>query len=665
MSDLSHLQEPISIGPIELRNRLMMTVHGPRLPQRRYVRYLEERVRGGVALVGLSAAVGLYDLPLGPGRYHASYAGDIDVVPPHPLSAEGIAHFDRFITVLREQADAIHRHGGKCVGQVYHPGANQNANVATDTFQPAIAPSAVPDEYRRNVPHVLTTGEIADVVETYAQAGRRIAEAGIDAIEIHGAHGYLVNQFMSPYTNKRTDEYGGSLDNRMRFVAEIIAATRHHVGDYPIGIRINGSDRVEGGLTNDDMQEIARRLAALGMIYVNISGGTYGGMRHGLKLPYVSPSYMPEGHNVDDAAGIKAAVDIPVIVAGRLVDMEMAERIVAEGKADIVGMTRAFMADPAIINKSFAGGSERERVIPCIGCNECHYGRMVTCAVNAATGREEELKLEPATTARRVVIVGGGVGGMECARVAALRGHNVILCERGDELGGVISVLGRDEPRSDFKRYLQWLRQELQQLPVDIRLDTDASVDLLRSLAPDVVVLATGATDHRPDVPGVDSANVFTATELFAGRAALGQHVVVVGGLDDHLPVLTTADLASRGGATVTLLTETLHAGQDVEVASLLLLTKRLLEQGVVTQPLTALAAIDGSTVRTRNTVTNAPGQVDGVDTVIVVAERRPADGLAAGLRAAGHEVHLIGDALAPRRMMHANLEGVRLAQLL
>src|SRR3954469_24678431 len=218
MSTFDHLRQPIEMGPFELRNRVMMTVHGPRLPQRRYLRYLEERVRGGVALVGLSAAVGLYDLPLGPGRFHPPYAGDIDVVPPHPLSPEGIAHFDRFIAALREQAQVIHRHGGRCVGQVYHPGANQNANVATDTFQPAMAPSAVPDEFRRNVPHVLSKAEIADVVETYAQSGRRIAESGIDAIEIHGAHGYLVNQFLSPYTNKRTDEYGGSLDNRMRFV---------------------------------------------------------------------------------------------------------------------------------------------------------------------------------------------------------------------------------------------------------------------------------------------------------------------------------------------------------------------------------------------------------------------------------------------------------------
>src|SRR3954454_5677737 len=488
MSDLSHLQDPISIGPIELRNRVMMTVHGPRLSQHRYLRYLEERVRGGVALVGLSAAVGLYDLPLGPGRYHAAYAGDIDVVPPHPLSPEGIAHFDRFTNVLREQAEVIHRHGGRCVGQVYHPGANQNANVATDTFQPARPPTPSPDESPRNVPHVLSKAEIADVVETYAQSGRRIAESGIDAIEIHGAHGYLVNQFLSPYTNKRTDEYGGTLDNRMRFVTEIIAATRRHVGDFPIGIRINGSDRVDGGLTNADMQEIARRLVALGMIYINVSGGTYGGLRQGLKLPYVSPSYVPEGHNVDDAGGIRAAVDVPVIVAGRVIDMEMAERIVAEGKADVVGMTRGFIDDPTIVNKSFAG--EHDRIVPCIGCNECHYGRIVTCAVTAATGREEELELEPATEARAVLVVGGGPAGMECARMAATRGHRVTLCERGDELGGMIAVLGRDEAgRGDFNRYLRWLEWELGRLSIDIRLDTVVTADLVTALGADVVVL--------------------------------------------------------------------------------------------------------------------------------------------------------------------------------
>src|SRR3954467_5560707 len=310
MSTFDHLRQPIEIGPFELRNRLMMTVHGPRLSQRRYLRYLEERVRGGVALVGLSAAVGLYDFPIGPGRFEPGYAGDIDVVPPHPVAKAGREYYDRFIEVLRAQGEVIHEHGGRCVGQIYHPGANQNANVSTETYQPAIAPSAIADEFRRNVPHVMTRTEIADVTEVYAQSGRRIAEAGIDAIEIHGAHGYLVNQFLSPYTNTRTDEYGGSLDNRMRFVTEIIAATRRHVGGFPIGIRINGSDRVEGGLTNEDMQEIARRLVALGVSYFNVGGGAYGGLRKGLKLPYVSPSYVPEGHNVDDAAGIRAAVDV-------------------------------------------------------------------------------------------------------------------------------------------------------------------------------------------------------------------------------------------------------------------------------------------------------------------------------------------------------------------
>jgi 2,4-dienoyl-CoA reductase-like NADH-dependent reductase (Old Yellow Enzyme family)/thioredoxin reductase len=663
VSDFAHLRQPTAIGPIELRNRMMMTVHGPRLSQRRYLRYLEERVRGGVALVGLSAAVGLYDLPFGPGRFHAGYAGDVDVVPPHPLSPEGISHYDRFIDVLREQAEVIHRHGGRCVGQVYHPGANQNANVATDTFQPAVAPSPVPDEFRRNVPHVLTTAEIADVVETYAQSGRRIAEAGIDAIEIHGAHGYLVNQFLSPYTNTRTDEYGGSLDNRMRFVTEIIAALRRHVGDHPIGIRINGSDRVEGGLTNDDMQEIAQRLVALGMIYINVSGGTYGGIRKGLKLPYVSPSYVPEGHNVDDAAGIKKAVDVPVIVAGRLIDMEMAEQIVADGRADIVGMTRALIADPHLVNKSFGG--ERDRVIPCIGCNECHYGRTVTCAVNAASGREEELELQPTVTPRRVLVIGGGPAGMECARVAALRGHTVMLCERADHLGGMIADLGRDDARGEFNRYLQYLQDELERLPIEVTLNQEVTADAVAAATPDVVVLATGAADHRPAIPGIDSDHVFTAAELFAGTARVGAHTVVAGGLDDHLPTLTTADLAARQCGRVTLLTETMHAGQDVEPASLFVLTKRLLDQGVTILPTTGLQSVDGSTVHTRNTLTNGSDVVTGVDTVIVVAERRPRDDLAAAVRAAGHEVHLIGDCLAPRRMMHANLEGVRLAQLL
>lgn len=661
MDHFPHLFQPIQLGPVQVRNRVMMTTHGPRLPLGRYLRYLEERARGGIGLIGISAGLGVYNEPTGPGRFLPAYAPDLDAVLPDPTTPEGIAYYDdTVIPALRKQAEAVHRHGAACVGQVLHLGAAKHQ----DNYRPAVAPSAVVDEYDRHVPHELDEEEIAHLVAAFGHAARRVKEAGMDGVEVHGAHGYLFQQFLSPLTNLRTDGYGGSLERRLRFLIEVLDAIRVRVGPrFLVGLRINGDEFAEGGLTNQDIVEVARRVEGrLG--YLNISGGNYTGLKRGLALAYVAPWYVPPGPNVPMAAAVKKAVRIPVIVAGKITDPAQAERILAEGAADMVGMTRAFIADPHFVQKALEGKADDIR--RCVGANECHFpGRQAVCMVNAAAGREEELDFAPASVPRRVLVIGGGPAGLEAARVAALRGHRVTLWERSDTLGGQLRVIARDPNRANLLDFLHWLERQDRGLGVEVRLQMEAAVDSVAAEGADVVLVATGSATYVPPVPVTGPTTVVTDLAVLQGRVPPGRRVLVVGGLEDHLAPPTVAELLAGQGKQVEVITELLTVGEGVEPATLYLLTKRLLEKGVVLTPLTALKAIEHGAVVVENTLTRRERRIPDVDAVVLACGRRANDALARALKGRLRELHLVGDCRAPRRIVHAVLEAARLASVL
>jgi len=328
----------------------------------------------------------------------------------------------------------------------------------------------------------------------------------------------------------------------------------------------------------------------------------------------------------------------------------------------MVGMVRALIADPRAIAKSFSG--RNGSVIPCIGGNECHYGRAVACASNPSAGREAEMEIVATPTPKRILVVGAGPAGLECAASAAERGHRVVLVDRRTEMGGMLISLAETAQQADYGKYLEYIRRRIKRSDIELRLGLEADLPMIENFGPDAVVLATGARyrDQLPtDIPG----SVLDAAQVLEDSSQVGSRVVVAGGLDDHLPPLLLADFLARIGRRVTLLTENIAPGSALESASLVILIKRLLEAGVNIQPTTAAVRFSSGVLATRNSLTNTPGSIDEVDSVVVVAGRVPNDGLAPTLKELGLEVHVIGDALSPRRMLHATLDGARLGRSL
>ena len=655
------LFEPLTIGSLTLRNRIVNTMHGSGLGEARDLRYLQERARGGASLLGVHASGGVYGYTIGPGPRTASV--DWDAKGISPLTAEGIAHYDdAVIPALRMRADVIHGEGAKCFAQVYHLGAARHGAHAG----PVLAPSSVQDPYEALVPHALTEEEIEELIVCFAHAIRRTREAGLDAAEIHGAHGYLVNEFLSPYFNRRTDAWGGTRDNRARFVVRMIEAARAMVGaDFPIGIRIGvDGDGDRRGITIDELAAISGLLAPH-VAYISVSGGNYAGFGDGLETAYVSPWYKDPAFNVAAAAAVKRVVDVPVIVTGRILDPSIAEGILADGAADMIGMVRALIADPDLPNKARAGRTTEIRM--CIGMSECHHigpHRVpITCAVNAAAAREAEMEIVATDSPRTVVVVGAGPAGMEAARVAALRGHHVYLADARRSLGGTPAVLALDPNRRNLRDHAAFFDVALRAAGVELMLGNVVTADELAAFAPDVVVVATGGATLIPEVPGIDQANVVTALDVLRG-ATTRERVLVVGGLDAHLGAPTVAEFLADNGRQVEMISEQFDFTRGAEDATRLPLMHRLMTKGVVVSLLHRLVRVDDGAAWVMQSFTRQERRITDI-TVVLACGLVPSDGLARQLVGRVREVHVIGDALAPRRIMHATLEGARVAHAL
>jgi 2,4-dienoyl-CoA reductase-like NADH-dependent reductase (Old Yellow Enzyme family) len=640
-----HLFSPLELRGRVLRNRIVSTPHATGwgrdgLIDPGEVDYHVRKAAGGCGLV--------------------MTFGSASVDPASEASYGSISLWDeRNEPALRALADGVHSHGAVCMSQMTHMGRRGTSTVSGI---PLRSSSDVPEGVHLEVPVPLATSEIPAIVERFADAARRLERCGWDGCEVTSFGGHLIEQFFDPQVNQRTDEYGGSLENRTRFGREVLAAVRAAVSDrFIVGFRMTLDQHVPGGLGPPEMTEIARSLATTGAIDVfSVSAGT-GATR--LSSAYFVPGDdLPQGVYNELAREFREAVGIPVIVAGRNVEPAMADACVASG-VDLVAMTRAIIADPDLPTRAAAGLAQR----PCIGLNEGCIGRLYTsrpmwCSVNPAIRDPDLDQLTPAPAPGRVVVVGGGVAGLEAARGAALRGHDVVLFERRSELGGRARLAAVRNGRERWTRYIEWVRDEAKAAGAELRCGAPVMVDEILGERPDLVILATGS-ELRPSAILPGPVPVVDVDELLEkGSPAVGVRSALI--LDDEAGFLapTAAEHLVEAGFRVEVVTSHPAVAGQIDGSQQALVLRRLELAGVRMSPNLAGVASDGAGVTLRNVYTEREERRDGVGLVVMAGYRRSVIGLRDGLMAAspGLRIVPVGDALAPRSLLDAVAEGAR-----
>ena len=669
-----HLFRPIRIGSLEVPNRIchvptdISSANADGSVNPRVITYHEQIAKGGCGLIIVGAST--------PDRATGRPTVTCISVDEDPM-----------IPGLSELAEAMHRHGARCAVQIQHPGrqaAWPRKDLMSASDQLVELPGSAGHEVvyaeaaaRGKAIRAMTVEEVYELVEKYAEGAWRVQQAGFDCVELHGAHGYLIAQFMSPYINKRSDRFGGSFINRLRFVLEIISRIQYKCGrDFPVGMRYSGEEWVEGARTLEESVRIARLLEEHGAAFVDISAGTFEA-----PAAVMDPMYYPQGWNTYTAEEIKRHVRIPVITSHTLRDPEYCEKILAEGKTDLVGLSRQMIADPYWANKAHAGRPEEIRkCISClVGCwqESLMIKRHMRCAINPAVGDERFVHLEPAKRACKVAVVGGGPGGMEAARIAALRGHQVTIFEKSGELGGAILLCCTVPGKRKMRWYADWLRYQMKKLGVAVRLHARPAAGDLKGF--DAVIVAQGARFVRPEVPGIDLPLVVTFEDVlrckmtqcefyYEGKqppVECGDAVLIWG---DHFGAADAAEKLAADGKKVYVVTEHPQFAAWMEPCHKDVMLKRF--AGSNGEGLKGKPFAQPVTVIPNTTVTEikAGGEVTLLDNRfqkstlqvanVVLATLQPDDGLCQELCEAGVAAIRIGDGHRVRNLRAAVTEG-------
>jgi len=642
------LFEPGRIGAIRLKNRIVMPPMATNYAgpfgdvSERLIKYHVERAKSEVGLIILE---------------------NVQVKYPEGknVSCQLRLDDDKYIPGYQELAEAVHPYGTKIFMQIHHAGRQYHGIEGVE----GVAPSAIPDGFLNAPVRELTSAEIWDLIERFSETALRAMKAGFDGVEFHGAHGYLIGQFVSPHTNQRVDEWGGTFERRMKFPLEIIKRTRAKVGpDFPFSYRFSADEFVPGGLTLEDFRKIAPMLEAAGINVLHVSAGIYESM------PIIlEPMRFAQGWRVYLAEAIKKTVNIPVITVGVIRTPDVAERILNEGKADFVAVGRTLIADPHWAKKAKEGRDEDIR--KCISCNIGCIGGYVfndlymRCTVNPVVGRERLegwAELKPAGKKKNVMVAGGGPGGMEAARVAALRGHNVTLYEREGELCGQLKIASLAPGKDKLNFIKEYYSSQLSKAGVKIELNKAVNEKLVRDIKPDVLIIATGAEPLIPDIQGISGRNVSLAWDVLTGKAKItGNSIVIAGG---GLVGCETALFLRQEGRKITIIEMLEELAVDMEpITRFDLLTELLPKAGVqaLTKRVIAQISEEGVTVLDpfqRKTFVKA-------DHVINALGAKSVEDLEEKVGDIVPEIYVIGDSKKPRRIINATSEGAGIARLI
>lgn len=649
-----HLFSPIRIGGVTAPNRVMQLATTNNLDDDgrvgdRLIAFYEERAKGGVGLI-VTEGLAAHESTRGS---HATSQGRGRVGAFDPASLEG----------LRRLAQRIHAYDIPIFGQVFHGGRQHHA----DTIPMLWGPSAIPCPHSGGVPHAMTAAEIESTVSGFARAAVVLQEAGFDGVEVHGAQGHLIQEFLSAFSNQRDDEYGGSFDNRMRFLREILAAVRDAVGaDFVVGFRTAGEEASPGGIDVQQAGDIAAALEDDGHIdYLSVSMGNFNSIeihtpdRHFPVMPFI-------GH----ASSIRAAVNqLPIVACGRILRPDLAEQVLADGAADVIGLCRPLLADAEWAEKARDGRAEQIR--GCISCNQCWGAiieeREVLCVHNPVTGHELEYgkgTLQKVAAPRSVVVVGGGPAGMEAARVAAERGHSVTLFEARDQLGGAVRIASTIPGHEEIGAVTTYLEGAVERAGVDVRLGVTVTADDLRREQPDAVVVAAGSEPHPTDLGAPKEFPVLTAWDVVEGGADTGARAIVFDE-DGYYQACEVAEMMGRNGTEVTMVTRFWEVGREIPATSRVTTIRALDELGVRLMPTAWFARVEDRDVVIEHYYSSREWVIEDVDCLVHIGRNHVRDDVYQALQDEVEDLYLVGDAYMPRRIANAVSEGHRVGRQL
>lgn len=642
-----HLFSPLEIRGKRLKNRIMSSGHDTSMPTDNLVNeplvaYHRARARGGAGLIVMQVA-GVHD--------SARYTS-------HVLMATD----DACILGYRRVAEACHAEGCVVLSQIFHPG-REIMESADGLLAVAYSASASPNERFRVMPRELDQPLIDEIVAGYAAAARRLHEAGLDGVEVVASHGYLPAQFLNPRVNRRTDGYNGDLDARLRFLREVLAAVRAATSeDFIVGLRLSADERDPEGLSESESLQAAEAVQGE-LDYLHIVAGTsasLGGAIHIVPPMAIEPAYLAR-----EAGTFKARLAIPLFVTGRINQPQEAEAILARGQADVCGMTRALICDPQMPNKAEAGRSDDVRA--CIACNQAcighfHRGYPISCIQHPETGRELTYATpNPASRRKRVLVAGGGPAGMKAAAVAAQRGHEVVLCEAGAQLGGQVNLAQLLPRRAEFGGASTNLQREMQLAGVEVRRNTPVDRALVERERPDLVIVATGAEPYWPPFERGGELQVVDAWQVLRGEVRVGRSVLVTDWRGDWIgPGI--AEKLVREGHQVRLAVNGTHCGESLPLYVRDQLAGELHRLGIPVTPYARLYGCDDTTVYMQHSASGEAMLFEEVDTLVLCQGHQPVDRLADSLHGLA-EVLRIGDCLAPPRTAEeAIYEGLKAA---